>query len=232
MRMILDPKTHIYRDLDEPDKAYTSVSGVLRWVGLKNSWEILEDPADAERRDRAVEFARERGIAVENALYSLLRGEEPYIEVKPWRSDYNGGESLRESVERFLPGAYNWLDTNPDYIEDQVIVADPEAGIAGTLDLRTSTSVVDVKCTSKEEADWKLQVGAYRYMMGRYVGTAVLHINPKTKKGYMWREYDTKQCLALWEVVREAWMRSRYEGFKARTTVESMLATDAPRSRG
>jgi hypothetical protein len=218
--MVLDEATHLYRDLDDPEREYVSVSGVIRRIGLAKSWtSVADDPKAA----RAIEFARERGKAVEGVLNALLRGEEPVVDVPAWISDYNGGETLRESVERFLPGAWNWLDTDrPAFLAAQEIVADPEAGIAGTLDLRLDGWVVDVKCTAKEELDWKIQVGAYRGMSVGEPNTAILHLNPKFRRGYIWRAYDADRCGWIWTTAREAWVRSLTEFANARAAIEAL----------
>lgn len=213
MTVQLDPTTHTYYDPDDPDKDYVSVTSVIRLLGIRKSFHGV-NPA-------VLRFAAERGMAVESILYDLIRGQASSVTIPTLEQN---GRTLRESVMDFLPGVRRWLeDKKPQYVAHQVIVSDPQAGIAGTLDLVIPGFVVDAKCTSQEEMDWKLQVGAYCEMYPEDAEPAVLHINPKFKKGYIWRKYDSDQCQKAWRLVRFAWMQSKKDFDDAAREIQTLF---------
>ena len=198
-RIILDER-HQYFDT-ETGEELVSVTRVIKMLGIRKSFHGVE-PA-------ILNFASERGKAVESILYDLIRGERASVDVPHWEQN---GKTLRESVQKFLPGVQRWLNNGAaPYVSHQEIVCDLEAGIAGTLDLITASHIIDIKATAKEEVNWPIQLGAYASMvpLAEPTALAVLHINPKFAKGYIFREYDRDECLRKWYQARKAWIESR-----------------------
>lgn len=209
--LFLDER-HQYFDLDSGEQL-TSVTQVIRLLKIRKSFHGV---------DQAIlDFASERGKAVESILYALLRGEQASIDVPQWEQN---GTSLSASIRQRVPGIQQWVkDSGCVYIADQKMVCDLESGVAGTLDLiadvpsdsGTHRYVIDVKATAKEEfLHWSCQLGAYVSMYlnecpSPDLRCAILHINPKFKKGYIFREYDLADCSDKWSFARAAWLKSR-----------------------
>lgn len=184
----LDEATHTYSD--GTGAKLISVSSVLKRVLVK-SWADV-DPA-------VIENARERGVRVERYATEILR---------------DGGCTIdhdeRQDVQDRVAGFYAWYEaTKPVFIDTQIRVS--ADGVAGTLDfvlnINAMIHIVDLKCTASPEADWPIQVGSYSEMYPQcHTGTAVLHINPKFAKGYIWRPYDPETVRGQWRAAL-AWYR-------------------------
>ena len=220
MRVYLDEEFHQYLDTETGEKL-ESVSRLIRMLGIPKSYEKGGSPPPKD----ILTFAAERGIALESILHALIQGRPASVEIPQLEQN---GKTLRESVGEFLPGIQRWLaDESPEYVAHQEVVYDIEAGVAGTFDLMTPRHLIDVKCTSAEEKEhWQIQLGAYLSMDDRPVefAPAILHINKKFKKGYIFRVYDRKECLDKWSYARQAWIDAK-RGFEtAREKIQGVAA--------
>lgn len=209
MANIFLDERHQYFDLDNGEQL-ASVSQVIRLLKIRKSFHGV---------DQAIlNFAAERGKAVESILYALIQGQQASIDVPQWEQN---GTTLSESVQQRVPGIQRWIQEGASYVADQQMVCDLDSGVAGTLDLiadvkgysGTYRYIIDVKATAKKELDWSIQLGAYASMyMREFPSTdlrcAILHINPKFKQGYIFREYDLDDCCNKWNVVCAAWLKS------------------------
>ena len=187
---LLEASTHIYSLGGKP---LVSVSRVIDAV-LKKSWDGV-DPA-------TVENAAERGRRVEQYATTLFR--DGYVEMPV-------GE--RTDVEERMEVVYRWWERHrPRLLAAQEVVWSEDDGVAGTLDFILEMDdgvlewLVDMKCTAQPEASWALQVGAYCELSRHSGPSAVLHINPKYKEGYIWRVYDTAQVKRQWRAAL-AWFK-------------------------
>jgi hypothetical protein len=189
----LNPESHIYSD--ETGREFTSVSRVISTV-IAKSFEGV-DPA-------VLANAAERGRRVEDYATEILK---------------TGGCSIaageREDVVERVGGFWRWCEeAKPELIEAQKIVTDGEL-IAGSLDyamlIGAGDYIVDLKCTASPEPSWALQIGAYVEMYPKrpnyQPGCAVLHLNPKYKNGWIWREYDPMIVRSQWASAL-AWYRT------------------------
>ncbi len=185
---VLDQLSHRYTLEGKP---LVSVSKVIYSL-IKKSFEGVDEAV--------LKNAAERGILVEKYATEWLQTggvETPADE----RLD------VLDRLECFG----RWRDAvEPTMIEAQRLVWSDDA--AGMLDFVLSIAgkryIVDLKCTAQPEATWILQVGAYLKMHPdtSIDGGAVLHINPKYKQGYIWREYAKADAIAKWSAALE-WYR-------------------------
>ncbi len=180
MSLVLDPETHIYSD--GTDRKWTSVSKVISTVMAK-SWEGV-DPA-------VIANAAERGQRVENYATEILRDGGCSV-----------GADERQDVQDRVGNFYDWYEAvKPDFISAQDILSDEVNRIAGTRDFKLLIDglvvAVDLKCTASPEPAWALQIGGYD-SMDPTEKCAVLHINPKYAKGWIWREYEPVTVRDQW----------------------------------
>jgi hypothetical protein len=210
MANIFLDERHQYFDLDTGAQL-ASVTQIIRLLQIRKSFHGV---------DQAIlDFASERGKAVESILYALIQGQQASIDIPQWEQN---GTTLSESVQQRVPGIQRWIQEGATYIADQQMVCDLDSGVAGTLDLiadvpsdsGTHRYIIDVKATAKQEIDWSIQLGAYASMYMKEFPSpdlrcAILHINPKFKKGYIFREYGLDDCCNKWNVVCAAWLMSR-----------------------
>jgi hypothetical protein len=155
--------------------------------------------------------AAQRGIEVERHTLALLRDG---------RLEIRDGEVDADVVER-LRGVAAWIgEKRPALVDHSAMVRGLD--YAGTADFIIDMAcpetgmpqrwVVDMKCTSQADAlRWTLQVGAYATAHSEEgLACAVLHVNPKFAKGYMWREYPT--AVSDWNAALAWWRVKQKEG--------------------
>ena len=179
---VLDHSQHAYTLAGKPLVSVSKVTNAL----FKKSFDGVDEAI--------LKNAADRGIRLENYGTTLLRTGT--VTTEP-----NERLDVLERLECFE----RWyLRHKPVLVGAQMIVWDEIDGVAGTLDwllfLDGQYCIVDCKCTSQPEKTWIMQLGAYATMLDEFPAdrTAVLHINPKYKDGYMWREYDTEKAIAYW----------------------------------
>ena len=184
---VLDHDIHQYTLEGKP---LTSVSRVLDAI-IKKSFEGV-DP-------EILRNAAERGKLVEaHATVWMSTGGVVAV---------NERTDVLERLECFG----RFMDhKKPKLLSAQQLVWDAEQGIAGMLDfileIDRSEWLVDMKVTAQPEASWALQVGAYCELSRHSGPSAVLHINPKYKEGYIWRVYDTAAVKRQWRAAL-AWFK-------------------------
>lgn len=181
MSITLDHATHTYSD--GSDRTWVSVSRVIDTV-MKKSFEGV-DPA-------VLANAAERGQKTERYCEEILR---------------TGGCTMpageRQDVQDRVEAFYHWYsEKTPTFIDAQRIVSSEADCVAGCLDFLLSDidalCVVDLKCTASPEKSWALQIGAYMTYCPEARTCAVLHLNPKYKSGWIWREYDPLIVKSQW----------------------------------
>jgi len=180
MSIVLEPTTHTYRD---GDREYVAVSRVIDAV-MKKSFEGVDPDVLANAADR--------GQKTERYCEEILR---------------TGGCSIpageRQDVTDRVAAFYHWYQQKTcTLIDAQRIVSSEADGIAGCLDFLLedidALGVVDLKCTSQPEKSWALQIGAYMTYCPEAQFCAILHLNPKYKNGWIWREYDPLIVKSQW----------------------------------
>jgi hypothetical protein len=171
--MLDSPATEMRRDddhryFDGAGVEYRSVTGLIKDLGILPSWSgIGTDHPN-------IVHARERGKAIEAAIYSALQSDNPRQGVAPAK--------WGDELAKWWPGYLNWLDDcRPEYIDHQKFVADSSILVAGEYDL----------CVKWGNA--KIE--------GNGVPCA-LHLNPKFQRGYRLRRYE--KAKAQWALVAEA----------------------------
>jgi hypothetical protein len=196
------------------DRLY-SASRVIRELGLKPNYGD-SDPSIVLR-------AAHRGKLTEDYCYRLLTGSRVTV-----RARHCG--SLQEGVSERVQGFYNWMvKMKPEYVDHQSIVWSHEDRVAWTRDLRVRINgrlyLVDIKCTSKPEKDWPLQLGCgLSYDEDDCDNAAILHLNPRLNKdGYRFIDkWSGRQLKAWWKRSVTRWHSNRdFEGLKAELGFES-----------
>lgn len=166
------------------------------------------DGVDEETLRRAAK----RGSLVEQYATELMRTGGIQV---TWEGAGEDDEMRSGVMDRLEIFERWWSQRKPILHESQKLVFSEVDGIAGTLDWiigfpeTDDVFLVDCKCTAQPERTWILQVGAYLSMLESdytVVVPAVLHINPKYKDGYIWREYDMAKACAYWQRAL-AWYR-------------------------
>lgn len=138
-----------------------------------------------EKAEAKLKKAGDRGTAIHNACEALLKGATIDLDKEfPERRD-----------KKALVSFVNWVaEFQPEVKEIEFTVAS-QHGFAGTLDLfcliQKEPWIIDFKTSSGVYDSHKLQVaGAYKQafyeMTGIKAKTAILHLNPRTKKGWTW----------------------------------------------
>jgi CRISPR/Cas system-associated exonuclease Cas4 (RecB family) len=151
-----------------------------QWIG-----EVGNDKAKEK-----LEKAGERGTAIHNACEDLLRGIEIDLTQFPLESD-----------KKCLVAFKNWCaEYQPEVVEIEKTLAS-QSGYAGTLDIlckiKGQLTIVDIKTSSAVYDEHLLQITAYmkalQEMTGEFADRMILHLNPRTKTGYVvWTEKDMK----------------------------------------
>ncbi len=177
------------------DKYLTSVSKVIREVWPdKPSWEGVDMAV--------VENARERGVECDDLFSRWINGT---------LDNMNGYR--QDAVDRFTALTAFWSNEPKPPARAQIILADHS--IAGTADLiigggEWDAEIWDVKNTSKIEATYSFQVGAYCELYKEQYGVlpkraGVLHVTqPKGGQARV-REvkYSIETIVSEWRLLRE-----------------------------
>ena len=171
---------------------YASVSQILRDVGIRKSFDGKVSPA-------VLEHAAWRGKEVEKHCFHIA---------KFGFTDCPDDEEISTRVSAFN----DWWNTHDlEYVSHHEVVWDDEILVAHELDLvvklEGQLTAVDIKSTASAEKDWPIQCGAQMSMRGAMTfeshDGAVLHINPKFKKGYIYRPYG-QDAASAWELASDA----------------------------
>lgn len=142
-----------------------------QWIG-----EVGNDKAKEK-----LEKAGERGTALHNACEEMLRGVEIDLTQFPVEAD-----------KKCLVAFKNWCaEYQPEVVEIEKVLAS-ELGYAGTLDIlckiKGKLTIVDIKTSSSIYTEHLLQITAYQCalqeMTNELADRMILHLNPRTKKGY------------------------------------------------
>lgn len=178
-----------------------SLSKVLRELGLK------PDYGDAD--PSVIQRAACRGKLTEQYCYRLLQGKPVTV-----RDKHCG--SLREDVAVRVEAFYRWMvRTKPEFVDCQTFAWSEQDRICWQRDLRViidgRLTLVDVKCTSKAEKDWPLQIGCgLSYDEDGAERGGVLHLNPRLNKdGFKFREYNADSVKGWWRRAADRWRSNR-----------------------
>lgn len=139
-----------------------------------------------EKAEMKLNRAAARGSAIHDACERLLRKEEVSLLDFPDAKDKKAIWGFTEWANEF----------KPDIKEIEFTVAS-QLGYAGTLDIfcyiNDEPWIVDIKTSAAIYDEHKLQITAYQSafeeMTGIVAKRGILHLNPRTKKGYA---FETK----------------------------------------
>ncbi len=174
-----------------------SLSRVLRDLGLKPVY-----PEDPKIQKRVKEAALVGKLTEQYCVKYLKTGKSVTV-----RQKHTG--SLRKRVIANVEAFDRWrLKYQPIFVDAGDYVWSLEDRVCWQRDLRVMINgrltLVDIKCTSKLEKDWPLQLGcglAYDQHgeHGYTTAAAILHLNPKlNKEGYRWIDKWPKRQLVNW----------------------------------
>lgn len=179
-----------------------SLSKVLRELGLK--------PDYGNTDLSVIQRAAHRGKLTEDYCYRLIQGKSVTV-----RAKHCG--SLQAGVSQRAEAFFRWMQKySPEYVDSQTFVWSEEDRIAWQRDLRVRVNgrltLVDIKCTSRPEKDWPLQIGCgLSYDQDGCSRGGILHLNPKlNKSGYRFIEYDPERVKQWWARAVDRW-RSNYD---------------------
>lgn len=171
-------------------KRLYSASRVIRDLGMK--------PDYKDAKPEVIHRAACRGKLTEGYCYTLLQMKRGIVV----RAKHTG--TLQQEVSMRVEAFNRWSEKyRPEFIDCQQIAYSERDRVAWRRDLRVVIQgelwLVDIKCTSKPEKDWPLQLGCgLSYDEDKCKRAAVLHLNPKLKDGYMWRDKWSGAQLKDW----------------------------------
>jgi|GEM_PF-2415717 len=179
-----------------------SLSRVLRDLGLK--------PDFGDTPEWVIRNAACRGKLTENYCYQLIQGRPVTI-----RSRHCG--SLQEGVSERVQAFHRWMQKyKPEYVDHHGIVFSETDRVAWERDLRVlingRLTLIDIKCTSKPEKDWPLQIGCgLSYDEDGAEQAAILHLNPTLNKdGYRFlNKWKPAQLRNWWARTVDRWRSNR-----------------------
>ncbi len=179
-----------------------SLSRMLRDLDLK--------PDFGDTPEYVIRNAASRGKLTEEYCYRLLQ-QGPPIYVR----DKHCG-SLRQGVAERLEAFHRWTQKyEPEYVDSQDLVWNEQDRICWKRDLRVKISgrlwLIDIKCTSRPEKDWPLQIGCgLSYDEDGCTKGAILHLNPRlNKQGYRFIEYDGPRVTNWYRRAVHRWHSNR-----------------------
>ena len=153
------------------DEAMPMPYALRHWIG-----EVGNEKAQAK-----LEKAGERGTLIHNACEQLLKGETLKL-----------SEFTEASDKKAIVGFVNWAnEAKPDVKNIEFTVAS-RLGYAGTLDIYCEINkepwIVDIKTSANVYDSHKLQIAGYQNafaeMTGIKANMGILHLNPRTIKGW------------------------------------------------
>ncbi len=109
-----------------------------------------------------------------------------------------------------------WNKVKPVYLYHQRMVWNEE--FCGTLDLMVMIDnracIIDLKCSHDPQETWPIQVGGYLDLYNHtprgdqfnVEETAVLHIHPRFKHGYIYKRYDAGEAVRWWRATSEFYL--------------------------
>ncbi len=189
---VLDELSHRYHIEGKPLESVTRA--------IKFCWP--NKPSFDAAPPNVLEHARHRGERVDYWVceYARTSGE----------IDIEDDPDVVESVELFDKW---WNKVKPVYLYDQRMVWNEY--FCGKLDLmlmiENRACIIDVKRTYNEEETWPIQVGGYLDLYNHtprgdqfnVEETAVLHIHPRFKNGYIYRRYDAAEAVRWWRATAD-----------------------------
>src|SRR5881396_3277268 len=163
--------------------------GKKEFVSVGRVIKTLLPPAYEGVVPAVLEHARIRGERVDAYFSEYLRSGTVTLNAGEW-----------QEVLSYLEKLINWWDKqNLHATEVQKIVYSESDGIAGTLDIRTSDAILDIKCVFTLQSNYGLQLGGYLYMLRNGQSTpnaGVIHV---TKNGVRLVDYPAAKCAEQWE---------------------------------
>ena len=185
-----------------------SLTRVLKDLGLK--------PDFSEVNPAVMRRAACRGKLVEDYAYRMLE----YRRGVTVRARHCG--SLQPDVKLRVEAFYRWMQAyNPQFVDAQTYVWSEHDRVSWKRDLRViirgALWLIDIKCTSKQEKDWPLQLGCgLAYDENGCDQAAILHLNPKYKTGYRFiHDWNARQLKDWWYRTIDRW-HSDYDFNKLR----------------
>ena len=152
-----------------------------------------------------LEVARLRGIFVDTYFSEwmtdptgVLNLTDAYIimaEQFPREREKNAEDTIHR-IEMLLKW---WLNMGMKAAAVQQIVYSETDGIAGTFDLATEDLILDLKCVSKLQPNYGLQLGAYSVMDPQAFPLRDVGIIHVTKDKVKLVKYKTRQCRDQWK---------------------------------
>jgi len=138
-----------------------------------------------DRAQEKLEAAGDRGTRIHNSCELLLKGQDVYLD-----RDFSAKRD-KKCIVAFT----DWVNEVNPFIqkpEDIEFTVASRHGFAGTLDffcyINNEPWIVDIKTSAGVYEAHKFQIIAYQQaffeMTGIMAKTGILHLNPKTKKGY------------------------------------------------
>jgi len=175
---------------------------MLRDLGLK--------PDYGDTPEYIIRNAANRGKLVEMYCLRLIQNPKEPLWI---RTKHTGSQHLDVSVR--VGAFYKWMKaTSAEYVDSHDFVWSAKDRVCWQRDLRVKISgrltLVDIKATSKAEKDWPLQVGCgLSYDEDGCDRGGILHLNPKLKDGYKFREYDAATVKSQYRRAVDRWHSNR-----------------------
>lgn len=177
---------------------YPKGAWFTKWVAEKGY-----DEAEAIKRE-----AGDKGSKVHKAISDILMGQTIKIDSK---YSANGEEPVEltaieyEAVMSFV----NWLNmTQPEVLAIDYTLVNPEAGYAGTIDMKLRINgeiwIVDIKTSKDVYPSHELQVSAYKKADPEVQKIAILQVGyTKNKAKFKFTEIEDKY--PLFEAAKAIW---------------------------
>src|SRR5437870_3539816 len=157
-------------------REYVSVSKVIRTV-YPTDWSAI-DP-------EVLEHARVRGERVDAYFCEYLKSGNVTLQPGEW-----------SEVKDYLDRLIQWAERErlqPEALQE-IVYSDAD-GVAGTLDIRDSGAILDLKCVSSLQPGYALQLGAYAEYNKDTHTVGIIHV---TKQKVQYVKYDALKCRQQW----------------------------------
>lgn len=176
-----------------------SVSRVLYDVLPAKSWDGVDDAV--------IDYAALRGSTVDRLLCELLETGAATVPLLEGTNPSNGMD-LQSEIQGRMKAIIGWWEAcSLTPLATQKMLS--REGIAGTLDIQAVDNatargvVIDLKCVSKLQPVYELQLGAYLWLLnGEALDAAILH---STSTAVRFRSYDPVQAITRWQAALEWW---------------------------
>lgn len=131
-------------------KKYNRVTSVLDYFLPKPllEWALKEGRKEYKNKTKTAKSIGKRVDKIATAI----------VNKQHWKVTDKDHPAVRNCVRGFQ----NWLnEEKPDILDTQVTCYDEKLGIAGTRDLRTYDTIIDIKCANRISLSYWLQLAAY-----------------------------------------------------------------------